>query len=74
MQNKREWKERNKWEFKRNRGSNGASFNNGKCYTFKGAGRVFWSADQAREEAAGSRVRRFDCLLDAEQWLFAMGC
>ena len=44
-----------------------------KCYTFKGACRVWWSADKAREEAAGKQVRRFDCEADAVQWLFAMG-
>lgn len=45
----------------------------GACYTFFGAGRVFWSYMAAFKCANGARVRRFDTRTDAEQWLFAVG-
>lgn len=32
---------------------------------------MFWDADKAREKAAGKNVRRFDCEIDALQWLYA---
>lgn len=44
-----------------------------KYYTFRGASRVWADQDKAKEEAAGRKLRRFDCLADAEQWLFAVG-
>ena len=45
----------------------------GECFTFRGAGRVWWSYEDAKRGAGGRNVRRFDTRTDAEQWLFAMG-
>lgn len=44
----------------------------GKCFTFRGAGRVWWSYDAACRSACGEIVRGFDTETDALQWLFAM--
>ena len=49
-----------------------ADWSKGKCYTYKGACRVFWSFDDVKREAGRERVRSFDTETDAKQWLFAM--
>ena len=46
----------------------------GKCYTFKGAWKVWRSFSEAKLYSEGRRVRGFDTLTDAEQFLFACGC
>ena len=45
----------------------------GACYTFKGAGRVWFSFLDAKKRSDGRRVIRFETETDALQWLFAAG-
>lgn len=44
----------------------------GECFTFKGARRVWYSFTEARKQASGQLVRRFDTETDARQWLYAV--
>ena len=43
-----------------------------RVFTFEGARGVFRSFAGAKEAAKGKRVRGFQSVIDAEQWLFAV--
>lgn len=40
-------------------------------YTFCGAAHVYIDYKQCKEDAEGRIVRRFDSVIDGEQWLYA---